>query len=388
MTAKYNPKFLRKMTILSACKEFLYALVIASLIGMMTSCSHDLDAPTPAPLETGTLSVSKSEVVIDIANPSNEAVTFAWTAPKNTMIVYKLIFTAGAKSDTVDVQSNTVSKKFTNAEFNNILVDNLGLEIGKVVQLNVVLHAKVTVNDKEATSEAITMSAMPSEKGPAYTKLWIVGDATPNGWNIDAPNVMANDPTSIYQFKFNDVLNAGEFKIPVTTGNWSTDFYMPPVNNPDLSSTDVQLIPGGNPDNKWRIEDAGAYKILLNISSSPFIRITPFVPYENVYILGDATTAGWDVDHPIAMTADAGDDNVFTWTGELSKGQFRFPLSVGNMEGDIFMAPSSDAGLNSTQVAFAPDGTPVNNFKVNSGEGGIYKITLNQLKETISIVKQ
>jgi hypothetical protein len=85
----------------------------------------------------------------------------------------------------------------------------------------------VTINDKEASSNAVTISTTPSEKGPAYTKLWIVGDATPNGWNIDAPNVMVNDPTNIYQFKYNEILNAGEFKIPTATGDWSGDFYMP-----------------------------------------------------------------------------------------------------------------------------------------------------------------
>jgi hypothetical protein len=362
--------------------------IVLIMIAALVSCSHDLDAPTPAPLETGTLSASKTEVTIDIARPSDEAVKFSWSAEKNTLIEYKLILTAGTKSDSIDVQTNTVSKGFTNAEFNNILLDKLGLEIGKTVAINVVVRAKVTINDKEASSNAIAISATPSEKGPAYTELWIVGDATPNGWNIDAPNVMVNDPTNIYQFKYNEVLNAGEFKIPVATGDWSGDFYMPLVNHPDLSSISVQLVSGGNPDNKWKIDAAGAYKILLNISNNPFIEIEPFTPYAGIYIIGDATNAGWDANNPIVMTVDPGDPNKFIWTGSLAAGQFRFLLSVGDLSGSSFVAPSADASITATQVAFAPDGTPANNFKVKTGEEGNYKITINQLKETISIVKQ
>lgn len=202
---------------------------------------------------------------------------------------------------------------------------------------------------------------------------------------------MVNDPLNIYQFKYNEVLKAGEFKIPVTTGSWSADFYMPPVNHPPLSDTRVKLIPGGSPDNKWEITSAGAYKILLNISSNPFINIIPFTPYEHIYIVGDATTAGWDANNPVVMTADPVDPNVFTWTGELKstgEGQFRFMLVEGDLNGDSFVAPSPEAPITATQLVFTSDGTPENNFKVQPGEDGTYTITINQLKETISIIKQ
>jgi hypothetical protein len=374
-------------------KVSFYSMIMVLLIVTMFSCSKELDAPASPPLETGTLSASESAVVIDNTDPFGEAVTFSWTARKNSHVVYELVLSAGENSDTVEV-STEVSKKFTNVELNTILLDELGLEIGEAADVNIVVHSKVVQidnNNKTASSNVITISVTPDNKvepPPAYTKLWIVGDATPNKWDIGNPNEMVNDPINAYQFKYNEVLTAGEFKIPVATGSWSADFYMPPVNHPDLSSTSVKLIAGGSPDNKWIISDAGAYKILLNISSSPFIKITPFTPYANIYIVGDATTAGWDAGNAIALTADPGDDNIFTWTGELGEGQFRFLLTLGDLNGESFVAPSTDASITATQLAFAPDGNPANNFKVKAGEGGTYTITVDQLKETISIVKQ
>lgn len=339
------------------------------------------------------LSVSKPAVAMNLANPLGETITLAWGDETSAFIHYKVQLSAGNKSASVDVVS-AISKEFTNTELNTILVDQLQLPVGQASDVNVKVNGRVTISDKTATSNMVTISMTPVSKvpaSPAYPKLWIVGDATPNGWDIGNPNVMSNDPTNVYQFKFNEILNAGEFKIPVTTGNWGADYYMPPVNHPDLTSTSVKFTAGGNPDNKWNLSDGGAYKILLNISSTPFIKITSFTPYEKMYIIGDATSAGWDASNPIEMTVDPGDQNIFTWTGALTsagRGQFRFLFDTGNLYGSGFVAPLSNASLSATQLALIEENGSANNFKVKPGEEGTYKITINQLKETISIVKQ
>lgn len=141
----------------------LAALLLLSMA--ILSCSKDLDAPEPTPLTTGTLSASKSEVVIDMTSPDNEAVKFTWSAEKNTLVTYNVIFTVGSKSGSVSVAANTVDKAFSNEELNNILVDNLALEIGKPASVSVQVHAKVTINDKEASSNVVTISATPAAKG-------------------------------------------------------------------------------------------------------------------------------------------------------------------------------------------------------------------------------
>jgi hypothetical protein len=342
------------------------------------------------PLET-ILAISKSAATIDLINPSGETVTLSWADTKSGLILFSLLLSTDTKTATVDAQTD-ISKEFTNAELNEILINQLQLEVGKMANVNVQLKATGMVSGNSTTSNTVTFSVTPAPApaAPAHNKLWIVGNATPNGWDIGNPNAMVNDPTNIYQFKFNE-LNAGEFKIPVTTGNWGCDYYMPPVNLQTISSTDVKFTPGGNPDNKWLIENTGAYKMTLNISSSPSIKFTPFTPYAQIYIVGDATSAGWVSTDAIAMTVDENNPNVFTWTGELTstgRGQFRFLVATDDLDGSSFMAPSANAGITATQLAFATSNASVNNFKVKTGEDGIYKVTVNQLKETISIVKQ
>lgn len=359
-------------------------LILVSLI-YLTACKKDLKAPVPAPLDAGVLSVSKDTVIIDAGNPGNVATTFKWTAPTNSLVSNSLILSAGNNSDTVTIAQSANNKSFTNSEINTILVNKLKLAINVQAEIKAMLKADVPTNGKTANSNIITLKVTPAPTGPAYSKLWIVGDATPNGWDINNPNQMQVDPTNAFQFKYNEVLNAGEFKIPVTTGNWSADFFMPPTNHPDITSTLVKLIPGGNPDNKWQITTAGAYKILLNISSSPFIKITPFTPYTSLWMVGDATSAGWDIDHPVAMVPTTGNPYEFTYTGNLNVGEFKIPTGTGNWNGDYFMPTTNDETIAGTIAVFTPGGNPDNKWKITTA--GNYKVTLNQLYETISIVK-
>lgn len=217
---------------------------------------------------------------------------------------------------------------------------------------------------------------------PTYSRLWIVGDATPNGWNIDQPNEMRVDSSNLFLFRYNEILKAGEFKIPVSTGNWGTDYYMPLTNHPDLSETTTALVHGGSPDNKWLITNAGPYKITLDIQNLK-IGIQPFTPYTHIWIVGDATPNGWDIDNPNVMTPDPNDPYVFTYTGHLNVGEFKFPLSTGNWGCDYFMPVIAGSTMGSSQMKFTPGGNPDNKWKIT--QAGNYKITINQLYETISI---
>ena len=103
---------------------------------------------------------------------------------------------------------------------------------------------------------------------PIYTNLYLIGSATPVGWNIDAPVPMIVDATDPFTFTWSGQLKKGEFKIPTTKVNWGCEFFMPLVNvEADLTRATLSLVKGGNPDNKWLITDetAGNYTITINI---------------------------------------------------------------------------------------------------------------------------
>ena len=83
--------------------------------------------------------------------------------------------------------------------------------------------------------------------------LYMVGDATPTGWNIDAPTAFTPSQED-----------------PLETGNWGGVFVMPVNNGCKISKSGIEnttfsLMPTGNPDNKWKVEDAGKYKLIFDL---------------------------------------------------------------------------------------------------------------------------
>jgi hypothetical protein len=229
-------------------------------------------------------------------------------------------------------------------------------------------------------------------QAPLYSKLWIVGDATPNGWNIDNPNQMKVDPFNPYIFHYNENLNAGEFKMPTATGNWGGDFYRPLTNDPPITDTTAALVFGNTnpPDNKWKITDAGAYKISLNIQANS-IHIQPFTPYSALWLLGDAAPNGWNDDDPTPMTATA-DPNVFVYEGNLTAGEFKIPVAIKNgFAGPYFRPDMNHPAISDTNALFVATGAnqaDKDDYKWQITDPGKYKVTINQLYETISIIKE
>ncbi len=236
---------------------------------------------------------------------------------------------------------------------------------------------RITVDVIEMTFLAESLASSP------YDELWIVGSAAPKGWDLDNADLLQQDPTDPFIFYFSAELAAGEFKI-ATAKSWDAQFYRPTIADAPITETAVQLS-AGDPDNKWIIDQAGPYKITLNIRDNT-IDIAPFTPFENLWIVGDATPAGWNIDAPVQMTK--ADTYVFTWTGQLNAGEFKFPISTGNWATGFFMPFGADESINVTTMTFRPTGSPDTKWRVQPGEEGIYTITLNQLYHTITIVKQ
>ena len=368
----------------SASKKLGAMLLWTAGLLLTQSCSKELDAPTPLPFEVTDITASVDKVIINPSKPSEDALTVSWPAFANSMVSYKVLLANGDMQDSVTVASGATSKRFTQGELNAILVEKLKMTVNVEAKLDITLLGLIPSKNLSTTSKTISIQVVPGPVGATYASLWVVGDATPNGWNIDNPNPMTKDPTNAFQFKFNDILNAGDFKIPVATGNWGTDFFMPLTNHPKLSETGVQLVPGGNPDNKWNISTAGAYKIVLNISTTPFITIKAFTPYKQLWLVGDAVPSGWTIDAPTPMVLTAGNPYEFTYTGPLKAGEFKIPTATGSWDGDFFMPPTNGEGITGKDAIIISGGVD-NKWKII--EAGTYKITFNQLYETISIVK-
>lgn len=108
------------------------------------------------------------------------------------------------------------------------------------------------------------------EQNAPYSELYLIGDASENGWNIGSPAVaFTQDSTDPFIFTYNGTLTPGEFKISTYTGDWCDADWLHPT------QADAAPQPGSytshlgctGPDYKWRIteETQGEYLVTVNL---------------------------------------------------------------------------------------------------------------------------
>jgi len=226
---------------------------------------------------------------------------------------------------------------------------------------------KIVVNLLDLTIE---VTKMP---GPAYSQLFMVGSAAPNGWDISNATELVQNPDNLYEFTYTGVMNAGEFKFPVNrSSSWGQDMYM------RVDDTHIYLHHGGDPDdNKWSIDKKGYYTITLNL-----LDLTISINRLELYMVGSATPIGWDIGNAVQMTEDSENGCIFKYTGPMVAGEFKLPVNRSSSWGqDMYMK------VDDTHMYRHKGGDPDDN-KWTLTEDGNYTIIANVEDLTISIQKR
>jgi hypothetical protein len=109
--------------------------------------------------------------------------------------------------------------------------------------------------------------------------------------------------------------------------------------------------------------------------------------YDKVFLIGDATTAGWTIANALPMTRAADNGDLFTWTGPLKEGEIKFPTAL-NFSSDTFTPSTAAQSITNNKAQVSPGGNPDVKWKLTSQEAGSYKITLNTRDLTVNFAKQ
>lgn len=230
-----------------------------------------------------------------------------------------------------------------------------------------------------------------------YDNIWMVGDATPAGWNIMQSTPFVRNSANPELFVYEGPLSAGDMKFPlILQSDWAVPFLMPIEANANPANDNrMELVPVGGRDFKWHIAQSGNYKVTLNTNQMT-ITIEDaggiVLPYLNIWMIGDAVPTGWSIDNATALVYDKTvDKKSFIWEGTLSAGVLKFPLSISQGYDCDFLMPKNvgsdnTAPLTESQVEMVTGGNPDKKWKVE--ESGTYKITLNVIDMTISFEKK
>lgn len=235
-----------------------------------------------------------------------------------------------------------------------------------------------------------------------YDNLYFVGDMT--DWGFVE---MQRDPLNPWLFHYGAYFDkGGEFKFGTQAGSWENMFKATSPNAP-YTQTSMELVAGFDPDNKWVLADDQLnqpYKITVDTRAGQYaMRMSPYTPYAAMYMIGDATAAGWDLAAAVEMQSDEAEPWVFTWSGTLSAGEIKFSCDKrSDWMGAWFMATSPGVAPTGQpeQVIFVDKSSADNATlypDVNIGDvdnkwkitvPGEYAVTLNTLTQTVTFKRQ
>lgn len=135
-------------------------------------------------------------------------------------------------------------------------------------------HYKITVNPSTLTVTAAKLSSLPDkEEAPQIEwqegMVYMIGDATPSGWTIENPTAMTKVSDTV--FTYEGALAAGELKFPVEF-RWDGPFYYASAAGVEISAGNSYQVVffetnEGVDDNKFKITEAGNYKLTLDIQA-------------------------------------------------------------------------------------------------------------------------
>jgi hypothetical protein len=191
------------------------------------------------------------------ADESKEAIAFNWTNPdyqfttgiSSQDVNYTLEFdTAGANFGSKSKYSTTIarelSKRYTVGELNAVLGNSMALPFGRQYRIEARVVSKIGESAVPLISNQVSFTATPyapppKVQVPVTGKLYIVGNATPGGWN---------NPVPVPAQEFNKLSNTSyEITIPLAgagtnylflpeNGSWSTKYAVPDNTAPGVAN--------------------------------------------------------------------------------------------------------------------------------------------------------
>ena len=216
-------------------------------------------------------------------------------------------------------------------------------------------------------------------------RLYLIGDATPNGWDLHTAALMLTVEDGVYEW-VGDLSN-GELKF-LETPNWMPS-YGPATQGEALASGTMvkreQELQDN--DNKYNVS-AGRYSLRIDLrGEAPQLTVEDGTGMEDkgfsshypvaIYPIGDATAAGWSLDNAIELTETAFNSGIYQGQIALHNGELKFlhQRDWGKAYGATAAnAPIADEGAFDIMIT---DDSNDNKFAVSLAEETTYYVTVN-----------
>ena len=370
-------------------RELLISIFAVSIL--LCGCEYKINQNKGE--EELALSVSTDTVVLKQRESSSQAIELVWTSGTNhgtgSAIAYELqidvedsnsAFAGGIHWVLGKTTSRTLS--FSHTEWQDTLLayfPAIPLEEYTTLQARVI--ATIVVTQEVQVSPIITFVVMPYVE--RAQELYLVGDATPNGWDAQRAQYMRQDAEDQSLFTYEGVLSRGEFKLLLKPGEWLPCYVR---NAEDSTKMVYRATEEDYPDCKWWISKKSNYRIEAHVDNLTMTVIDLGGDFEEpifyeLYMIGDATPGGWSWDRVTALVQDDEDINHFSYSGPLFAGEIKFPTEiVHDWSGQFLLAPAPNCAP-AAEGTYVVGNSPDNKWVIPTA--GEWKIDIYADKQTI-----
>lgn len=159
-----------------------------------------------------------------------------------------------------------------------------------------------------------------------------------------------------------------------------------------IKVVDISMLENNIPySGTVRVEDTSG-----NTSSLKFVLMILFqepveIIYDEIYMVGDASPGGWDLGAQTPLNPSQSNPNIFSWTGELTVGEFKFK-TYGSQDfcGGEWIHPmeqGQDLSETGYEIIMGCTGTDYK-WVIDETSEGNYTIVIDLEAETIMIENQ
>lgn len=356
-------------------KIFKNILFLFTTTLFLTACGEDDLTVLNENAET-VVSLSTSDLVLDILNTGQDALTISWSEPDFGYSAgpnYKVTLTSGGVSSTTNV-GNVLTKTFETSELNKILLE-LGLTPDVSSEVLISVEGELsTYTSKGAKSNIATLNA--TAYSTDFNPIYMIGEAL-LGWDTaKSVEVYGIGPgTFEVVAKFN---NGGAFRF-FDAPDWGANSYNYPYFGTGADPDFFENAGDGDSNLKF-IGETGYYIVSVNLIAKTVMLESTDEPVH--FMVGAAVPdAGWGWDTPVQMTWVQ--DGIFEANTEFINDTFRFFTASGDWgSGRNYPYYETEGFEIDDNFENANDGD--SNFKF-IGTPGTYTITVNYLDKTITL---
>lgn len=266
-------------------KNLIRILFSFFIVGALASCEKKVEQINYEGATPPVLSADRSSVALSFVNQNNTALKLMWTNPDyrfttglSSQDVFYLLEIGVEGTNFTPVKAISLSRElsytFTQGELNDYLLNTLNLTPAAAASVQFRITSRLLNNAIPLTSNilkyTLTPYAIPPKvTPPASNKLFIVGNATPGGWNNPVP-VPSQEFTRVSPTFYTitlPLIGGNSYLFLPVNGDWSAKYGYVGSNNGNNPNGDDFKPQGGD---MLAPAVSGTYKIDVDFQKGKF----------------------------------------------------------------------------------------------------------------------